>query len=108
MSEPKVRREASLLTIIGLSHAEHVANRATRRVSDDDHPACQEAIADDSALSVVLSRVFNLDGRTFKDRHCVSKVETTLRESLFLLSWIKGDSHDFIVYTERGRSKAML
>jgi hypothetical protein len=76
MSEPKVRREASLLTIIGLSHAEHVANRATRRVSDDDHPACQEAITDDSALSVVLSRVFNLDGRTFKDRHCVSEVET--------------------------------
>ena len=46
-----------MLTIIGLLHAEHVANRATWRVSDDDYPACQEAIADDSALSVVLSRV---------------------------------------------------
>ena len=107
MSEPKVRREASLFTIIGLSHAEHVANRATRRVSDDDHPACQEAIADDSALSVVLSRVFNLDGRTFKDRHCVSEVETTLRKSPISLRLIKGDSHIVIVYTKISRSKAM-
>jgi hypothetical protein len=107
MSEPKVRREASLLTIIGLSHAEHVANRATRRVSDDDHPACQEAITDDSALSVVPSRIFNLDGRTFKDRHCVSEVETTLHESLFSLSLIKGDSHLVIVYTKIIQIKAM-
>jgi hypothetical protein len=77
------------------------------RVSDDDHLACQEAIADDSVLSVVLSRVFNLDGRTFKDRHCVSEVETTLRESLFSLGWIKSESLEFIVSTERDRRKAM-
>ena len=60
-----------------------------------------------SALSVVLSRVFNLDGRTFKDRHCVSEGETTLRESPISLSWIKGDSRAVIVYTKIIRGKAM-
>lgn len=86
MSEPKVRREASLLTIIGLSHAEHVANRATRRVPDDDHTVFEAAVADDSTFAVVPTRVFNLDGRTFKDDQGVFEIEAALFESL--LSWL--------------------
>ena len=78
-------------------YARHVRAQSTARGE----------FAHDSALSVVLSRVFNLDGRTFKDRHCVSEVETTLRVSLFSLGWIKGDSHAVIVYTKIIRGKSM-
>ena len=97
-----------MLTIICLSHAEHVANRATRRVSDDDHPVLQEAVADDSALSVVFSRVFNLDRRTFKDGQCVFEVEAALSESLLSLGWIKGEAHPDSVSTITGQSKARV
>ena len=40
-SDPEVRREAGLLTVVGLSHAEDVAHRATRGVADDYQPACK-------------------------------------------------------------------
>ena len=68
MSEPEVRRETSLLTIIGLSHAEHVAIRATRRVPDDYKSALQETEADNATLTIILAPVFDLDRRTSEDR----------------------------------------
>ncbi len=85
-----------------------MANRATRRVSDDDHPVLQEAVADDSALSVVFSRVFNLDRRTFKDGQCVFEVEAALSESLLSLGWIKGEAHPDSVSTITDQSKARV
>jgi hypothetical protein len=97
-----------LLTIIGLSHAEHVANRATRCVSDDDHPPSQQSVADDSALAVVLARVVNLDGRAFKDERGVFKVEAPLTQSLLSLGRIEGEAHTDSVATQTNRSKEVL
>jgi hypothetical protein len=51
-SEPKVRREAGLLTVISLSHAENVANRTTRGVADHDKPANQQTEDDLGVLEV--------------------------------------------------------
>jgi len=65
--EPKVRREAGLLTIVGLSHAEDVANRATRGVADNYQPAFEQAEAEDSAFTVFLARVFDLKREPLKD-----------------------------------------
>ncbi len=47
-SDFKVRREARLFTVIGLPHAEDVADRATRGVADDDHTAAERAVAEDA------------------------------------------------------------
>src|SRR5450432_3748416 len=60
-SDFEVRCETGLLTGIGLSHAEDVANRATRRVADNHHPAFQGAVANDSSLAIALTSVFDLD-----------------------------------------------
>jgi hypothetical protein len=105
MSEPKVRREASLLTIIGLPHAEYVANRATRCVPDDDHPTFEVAIADDSRFAVVFAPVFHLDGRSFKHDQGICKVESALSESPLSLCGIVGQSHADSVSTKTIRSK---
>jgi hypothetical protein len=93
MSEPEVRREASLLTIIGLSHAKHVADRATRRVPDDNHPVFQAAVADDSTFAVVLASVYDLYGRSVKHDQGILEVEAALSESLLSLGWIEGQAH---------------
>ncbi len=42
-SEPKVRGEAGLLTVIGLSHAEDVSDSATGRVAHNDQASTPEA-----------------------------------------------------------------
>lgn len=65
-SEPKVRREVALLTFIGLSHAEDVAGRATRGVSDHHQPARQQPEAQDAALTIVFAKVLDLDGQPSK------------------------------------------
>src|SRR5450631_48222 len=57
-SEFEVRRETGLLTVVGLPHAEDVANRATRRVADDHHSTFQSAVANDPPLTIVLTGVF--------------------------------------------------
>jgi hypothetical protein len=62
-SEPKVRREAVLLTSIGLSHAEDVAIRATRGVADDDQASFKLALAEHPNLAIVLARALDLDGQ---------------------------------------------
>ena len=105
MSEPKVRREASLLTIIGLSHAEHVAIRATRRVPNDYQSVFQASVADDSTFAVVLARVFDLDRRPFEDDQGILEVETALYERLLSLGWIVGQAHSDSVSTKTVRSK---
>jgi hypothetical protein len=92
-SEPKVRREASLLTMIGLSHAEHVANRATRCVPNDNHSVFQMAVANDPGFAVVFASVLNLDGCSIEDGQGVLKVETALSEGLLSFGWIEGHSH---------------
>jgi hypothetical protein len=94
-----------LLTIIGLSHAEDVANRATRCVPDDDHPSIQQPVADDPTFAVVPAGVINLDGDTFEDKHCVSKVEAPFTQSLRSLGRVEGKTHVDSVATQTARSK---
>ena len=93
MSEPKVRREAGLLTIISLSYAEYVANRATRGISNDYHPIFKSAVADDSAFAVVLARVVDLDCGSLEDDQGIFEVEAALLERPLSLGRIEGQTH---------------
>jgi hypothetical protein len=77
-----------------------VANRATPRVPDDDHPALQLAVADHSTFAVILAPVFNLDCRSFKDAQGIFKVKTSLSQSLFSLGRIEAQAHLDIVFTK--------
>jgi hypothetical protein len=95
-----------LLTVVGLSHAEDVANRATRRVSDDDQSVSEATVADDPALAVVPAGVVHLDGRSSKDDQSIFEVEPALSQCLLSLGWVEGQSHEDIVSTKTTRSKA--
>lgn len=98
-SEPKVRREAGLLTVVGLSHAENVANRATRGVADNYQPTCEQTKADDSAFTVVLAQVFDLDRHSLENQFGVLEIQTTLSECTSTFDRIVGDAHPVIVST---------
>ena len=97
-----------MLTIIGLSHAEHVADRATRRVSDDNHPVLQAAVADDSTFTVVHARVFDLYGRSFKHDQSIFEVKAALSESLLSLGWIERQAHLVSVSTKTIRGNVIV
>jgi hypothetical protein len=60
-SEPKVRCETGLLTIVCLSHAEDVANRATWGVANHYQPARKQAEAENSAFTIVFAFVFDFN-----------------------------------------------
>ena len=92
-SEPKVRREAGLLTVVGLSHAEDVAHRATRGVADYDEPASEQAKAQDAAFTIVLARIFHLDSEALKDFDSVLEVQSALAQRLVAFGRIVGDAH---------------
>jgi hypothetical protein len=96
-----------LLTIICLSHAEDVANRATRRVPHDNHSTLQQAETDHPDFTVVLAPVFDLDGEAFEDKQGVLKIKAALMESLLSPRGIKGQAHLDSVSTETGRRKRM-
>jgi len=49
---------------------------APRCIPNHDDPTFQTAKADDSLFTVVLARVFNLNGDAFEYAHGVSDVET--------------------------------
>jgi hypothetical protein len=104
-SETEVRREASLLTVICLSHAEDVANRATRRVPHDDHSTLKQAETDHPGFTVVLPSVFDLDGDALEDQRSVLKIKASLKKSLLSLGEVEGQSHADIVNTKTSRCK---
>ncbi len=88
-----------MLTVVGLSHAEDVANRATRGVADYDKPASEQAEAEDSAFTIVLTRVLDLDGDTLEDNRSVLEVQTSFSQRSFAFGQIEGDAHAVIVST---------
>jgi len=92
-SEPKVRRDAGLLAVIGFPHAEDVAAFAALRISDDHYATGQPTVADDAKLAIVLPRVLHLEGRSLEDDEGILKVEATFPESSFSLARIVGDQH---------------
>jgi hypothetical protein len=62
-----------LLTVIGLSHAEDVAHRATGGVADNYQATGKHAIADDTALNVLLAQILDLDRDALKTTVASSK-----------------------------------
>src|SRR6185369_13361781 len=60
-SDFKVRRETGFLTMVRLSHAEYVAHSTTRCVADYDEAPSEHPVTNDARLTVVLSRIFDLD-----------------------------------------------
>jgi hypothetical protein len=91
--EPKVRREADLLTEICLSHAENVAYRATRGVANDYQAAFDLAEADDSLLAIVFARVLNFNSQPSENSGRVLEVEATIPQGSITLVRIVGDRH---------------
>lgn len=92
--------------MIGLSHADYVAIRATRRVPDDYKPTIQKPLADDSTFTVVLARVFDLDGGAFEDGQRIFEVKPALGQSLRSLGWTIGQMHPDNVSTKTIESKS--
>ena len=90
----------ALFTIIGFPHAENVAYRcAPRCIPNHDDPTFQTAKADDSLFTVVLARVFDLNGDAFEYAHGVSEVETAFCHGLGSLCWVERYTQAVIVYT---------
>ena len=88
-----------MLTMVGLSHAEHVAAGAARGVSDDHQPVVQLSEANDPQFSVRPACVLVLGGLAGKDQCSVLEVKPTIGECPGPLDRIVGDIHSFIVST---------
>ena len=99
-SEPEVRRETGLLTIVCLSHAEDVASRATRGIADYHEPAGQQPEAQDSAFTIVPARILDFDRQALEDNDGVLEIQAPLCERLLALGGIVGYAHRVIVYTK--------
>lgn len=89
-----------MLTVIGLSHAEDVAHRATRGVTDHHHPAFQQTEAEDAAFTIVLARIFHFNGEPFENFQGILEVQPPVRERLLTFGRILGDTHGVIVDTK--------
>ncbi len=99
-SEPKVRCETGLLTIVCLSHTEDVANRATRGIANYHEPARKQTEAENSAFTIVFALVFDFNRHAFEDYLGVFEVQATFRKCSVALGWVVGDSHLVIVSTK--------
>jgi len=88
-----VRRKASLLTIICLSHAEDVAIRATRGISNDYNATLKKSEADDSHLTVFFAIVRNLNGDALENYCCIFKVQSTFGEGPLTFSRVVKNPH---------------
>jgi hypothetical protein len=91
-SEPKVRREAVLLTCTGLSHAEDVAIHATRSGADNDRTTPELAVAEHPNLATVLPGVLDLHRQTCEHHRSILKVQTSFLERTCALVRIVGDA----------------
>jgi hypothetical protein len=93
MSDFKERCNAGLFAFIGFPHAEYVAIRATRRIANNDHPSCQQAIADDSLFAVLFTGVFELKGNSLEDYLGIREVQPSVPQSSFSLNGVEGNVH---------------
>jgi hypothetical protein len=85
-----------LLTGIGLPHTEDVANRATRRVADDHYSTHRRAVANDSPLTVVPARVFDLDRHACEHKTGIFEVEPAIGKRFVSLGRVLGDTHGLL------------
>jgi hypothetical protein len=56
-----------LLAVIGFPHAENVAIRATRCVTNNYHPIIEHAEANDPRLTVVHAYILGLEARSIEN-----------------------------------------
>jgi hypothetical protein len=97
-SDLKERGDERFFAVIGFSHTEHMAIRATRCVTNDDHAIPEHAIANDSSFAIVLTRVFRLKVGRFEDKTRVLKVQLSLSKRLGTLDGIVGNGHGYCRY----------
>ena len=107
-SDFKVRREAGFFTIVGLSHAENVAIRATRGIADHDDASSEQAVANNPAFTIFPAQVLEFDGRTFEHQGGIVEVQPSLRKRSFALGRIEDNSHGVIVATITNVVKRLL
>lgn len=79
--------------MIGLSHAEDVAHRASRAVADDYQAAPQQAVANDSRLAIILPFVIDLNGRARENYRGIIEVQPSIGKRTCALDRIIGDAH---------------
>lgn len=91
-----------LFPFIGFSHAENVANRATRCVADYHHPVLQQPITNDARFSVVTALIFDLKCDAGKHNYGICKIKSAFGQGFLSLGFIERDPHFFIVYTITG------
>ena len=82
-----------MFTGVGLTHAEDVADRTTRRVAHHHDPSTENAVADNTMLAVVPASVVELDGDAGEYKGGVIEVEASIRKRLFSLGRIVVDAH---------------
>ena len=95
----KERRDAGFFAAIGFPHAENVAIRATRRVTDDDHSALQQAVANDASFAIVFSQILKFHSHTCKDVLGVGEIQSQVGLCPGALDLIEEDLYSVIVYT---------
>jgi len=95
-SDFKVRRETGFLTMVRLSHAEYVAHSTTRCVADYDEAPSEHPVTNYARLTVVLSRIFDLDSSAFEYHRSILEVESAISDSLGALPPIVGDTHQLL------------
>jgi hypothetical protein len=95
-SDPKDRREARFFAGIGFPHTDDVTPGVTLCIDDLHKPAPQQAKADDSRLSVILTRVLNLSRDAIENLSGVRKIEAPLFKRRRSLGWIAGNAHELV------------
>jgi hypothetical protein len=91
-----VRRKAGLLTVVCLSHAEDVAIRATRGISNDYDATVEKSEADYSHFTVFFTLVWNLNGDALENYCSIFKVQSTFDKGLVTLPWIVKNLHSLL------------
>jgi hypothetical protein len=88
---PKIRAQGAARCALSrghlLSHAKHMAIRATRRVTNHDDPTTQHAEADDSGFAVPLPAVLDFKCRSSEDNLGVLENLTRAPQEWLSASW---------------------
>jgi len=68
-------------------------------VADNDQTSLEHTEADDSALSIILAQVLDLDGEFSENLGCVFEVQAAVLQGPFALGWAVGYAHEVSVDT---------
>jgi hypothetical protein len=73
-----------------------VAIRTSRRVSHNNHSACQKAITNNARFAVIFARVFDFQCGAGKYNGGIVKIESAFRASLLPFGRIEGDANELL------------